>query len=290
MAQSATPGSSAPAKKVLKSLSTEVKIVMNIIGTVESLWRYPVKSMCGEQIENAFAGFSGIYGDRIYGFHDTAAPLGFPYLTAREREHMLLFRPRFRDAERARKPDNQYEAEALPPGVTPVYADTSDLMVDVETPDGASLPIDDPALIHALSEGLRERHQLQLMRSQRALTDCRPISLFSTQTVQHLGDELGITLDKRRFRANIYLDLASSGGFAEDGFVGQTLRIGDKVQLAVLDRDPRCKMITLDPDTAKPNPEVMKRVAREHDGKAGVYAAVLVEGTIRPGDQVSLLN
>jgi MOSC domain-containing protein YiiM len=49
-------------------------------------------------------------------------------------------------------------------------------------------------------------------------------------------------------------------------------------------------MITLDPDTAEANPEVIRRVARTHDGKAGVYAAVLVEGTIRPGDEIALLN
>ena len=263
---------------------------MNIVGTVESLWRYPVKSMRGEQLESAFAGFSGIYGDRIYAFRDAGAPAGFPYLTGREREQMLLFRPMFCNAERAIKPDNQYEAEALAPGVTPVYADTADMMVDVQTPDGACLAIDDPALIQLLSEGLRERHQLRLTRSQRSLTDCRPVSLFATQTAQQISDDLGITLDKRRFRANIYLDLGSTQGFAEDQFVGHVLRIGEKVVLAILERDPRCKMITLDPDTAEPNPEIMKRIARAHDGKAGIYAAVLTEGTIRPGDQVSLLN
>lgn len=263
---------------------------MNAIGTVESLWRYPVKSMRGEQLESAFAGFSGIYGDRIFAFHDTAAIPGFPYLTAREREHMLLFQPSFRNPEGANKPPNQLEAEALAPGITPVYPEPDELMVDVETPEGAHLAIDDPALIALLSEGLRERHQLRLMRSQRALTDCRPVSLFSTRTAQQLGEEVGANMDKRRFRANIYLDLSSATGFSEDAFVGHTIRIGEKVVLAVTDRDPRCKVITLDPETSEPNPEVMKRVARSHDGKAGLYAAVLTEGTIHPGDEISLLN
>jgi uncharacterized protein YcbX len=263
---------------------------MTVVATVESLWRYPVKSMCGEQLQTAFAGFSGIYGDRIYAFHDTAAPAGFPYLTAREREQMLLFRPAFRDTARAARPDNQTEAEALGPGLTPVYPDPADLIVDVQTPDGASFAIDDSALIHRLSDGLRERHQLRLMRSQRPLTDCRPVSLFSLQTAQQLGAEVGTALDKRRFRANIYLNLGSTQGFAEDQLVGHTVRVGDHLILAILERDPRCKMITLDPDTAKPNPDVMKRVAQSHDGKAGIYAAVLAEGTLRPGDEVRLLN
>jgi uncharacterized protein YcbX len=263
---------------------------MSTVGTVDSLWRYPVKSMRGEQLETAFAGFSGIYGDRIFAFHDTAAPVGFPYFTAREKEQMLLFRPTFRDTVRAMKPDNQHEAEALGPGVTSVYADPLDLTVDVHIPDGAALPIDDPALIQILREGLADRHQLRLLRSQRAMTDCRPISLFSTKTAQQIGDDIGTSLDKRRFRANIYLDLKAEGGFTEDQFVGHSLRIGDKVVLTILDRDPRCKMITLDPDTAEPNPNVMKCVARAYDGKAGVYAAVLVEGTIRSGDEIHLLD
>ena len=55
-------------------------------------------------------------------------------------------------------------------------------------------------------------------------------------------------------------------------------------------RDSRCKISTLDPDTAEPNPQMMKLLAREHEGKAGIYGAVLVEGTIRPGEQIALLD
>jgi MOSC domain-containing protein YiiM len=51
-------------------------------------------------------------------------------------------------------------------------------------------------------------------------------------------------------------------------------------------RDSRCKIITLNPDTADANPEIMKQVARAHESKVGIYAVVLAEGTIRPGDDV----
>jgi uncharacterized protein YcbX len=114
--------------------------------------------------------------------------------------------------------------------------------------------------------------------------------IWSANSHTPTKDSLPGAVDKRRFRANIYLELKAAGGFAEDQFVGRTLRIGDRVVLAILERDPRCKIITLDPDTAEPNPEVMKRVARAHDGKAGIYAAVLVEGTVRSGDDVFLLQ
>jgi len=62
---------------------------MNTVGTVESLWRYPVKSMHGEEMDEIFAGFSGIYCDRFFAFRSSASPRGFPYLTAREQHQML---------------------------------------------------------------------------------------------------------------------------------------------------------------------------------------------------------
>ena len=262
---------------------------MSIIGTVESLWRYPVKSMRGEEITEAFAGFAGFYGDRCYAVGNSSARVGFPYLNATRHEEMLQYQPRFRDPERAVRPPNLTEAESIAPGVTPANAGEGDLDLDVVTPLGTVLTVDDPALLEMLGEGLKGENHLSLLRSDRALTDCRPVSLISLQTIGQIGDELGFALDKRRFRANIYLDLAGGGGFGEDDFVGRRLCIGPKAEIMVLERDPRCKMISLDPETGEHNPEVLKQVARSHDANAGVYCAVLVEGMVKKGDVVELL-
>jgi uncharacterized protein YcbX len=263
---------------------------MTVIGRVESLWRYPVKSMRGEELVDAFLGFAGVYGDRLYAIRNSAAPAGFPFLTGREYEELLLWQPRFRYPDRSTRPPNQAEAEALAPGLTPLYGDTDDLALDVELPSGEVLAIDDPELLKVLEERCQRPDRLTLVRSDRALTDCRPLSLFSLQTAKQLGTEVGAALDKRRFRANVYLDLAGAAGFAEDGFVGKRLRLGGKAEVLVLERDPRCKMITLDPDTGAESPELIRTVTRAHAGMAGVYAAVLVEGTARAGDDVELLN
>jgi uncharacterized protein YcbX len=263
---------------------------MELIGTVESLWRYPVKGMRGEELQEAFVGFPGVYGDRLYAFRNSVAPKGFPYLTSRELETMLLYQPRYRNPEGMTKPANLAEAEAIAPGLTPVYADSADLALDVDGPSGDRLAIGDPRLIDLLRAGIGDENELTLLRSDRAMTDCRPVSLFSIQTVRQLGEELGTTLDKRRFRANIYLDLKSGRGFEEDTFVGRILHVGTKASIAVMERDPRCKMITLDPDTGQQDSEVMKQLARAHETKAGVYGAVLIEGTIRPGDEISLMD
>src|SRR6266446_4036151 len=164
---------------------------MSVVGRVESVWRYPVKSMRGEQLPEIFAGFAGVYGDRLLAFKSTATPAGFPYLTGREAHEMLLYRPRFRHPEKAAKPANLAAAQELSPILNFVSADPVDLAVDVETPAGEVLAIDDPLLARQLAERAGDGHSLTLLRSERAMTDCRPISLFSLQTARQLGEEVG---------------------------------------------------------------------------------------------------
>ena len=263
---------------------------MSIVGTVESLWRYPVKSMRGEELDELFAGYAGIYGDRLFAFQSSAAREGLPFLTGRDQRRMILYRPRFRHPEKAARPINLDEAGKLSPLVNPVSASATDLMIDIETPDGKTFAIDDPRLIDHLRANMDEKHELTLHRSDKAITDCCPVSIFAVQTAKKLSDETGMAIDKRRFRANIYLDFGSGNGFAEDDFVGKSLRIGPKVILRVVARDTRCMMITLDPDTAEKSPRILKAVAQAHDGMAGVYGAVLIEGMIRNGDTAQLTD
>ena len=192
---------------------------MSVVGTVESLWRYPVKSMRGETLNAGFVGFAGLYGDRIFAFKSSASEKGFPYLTGREHRELLLYQPRFRHPEQAATPPNLTEAEDLAPGLTSLYAEPEALGVDVVTPSGEILAIDDPDLIARLSAQLGDESDLTLLQSHRSMTDCRPVSLISLQTVECISEECGTQLDKRRFRANVYLDLGSvrpsSAMFAE---------------------------------------------------------------------------
>jgi uncharacterized protein YcbX len=257
---------------------------------VESVWRYPVKSMRGEELSEIFAGYAGVYGDRLFAFTSSAGPKGFPFFTGREQRQMIRYRARYRHPEKAAQPANWSEAQELSPNINPISASATDLMIDVETPDGKTFAIDDPELIDHLRANIDDKHQLTLLRSEKALTDCRPLSIFAVQSAQRLGEETGVNVDKRRFRANVYLDLASSEGFAENRFVGKSLRIGSNVVISIVGRDSRCMMIILDPDTAEKTPAILKQVAQAYDGMAGVYAAALTEGIIRKGDMVELLD
>jgi uncharacterized protein YcbX len=261
---------------------------MSIVGKVDSLWRYPVKSMRGEELDEAFASYSGIYGDRVFAFRSSANHKGFPYFTARDQRRLLQYRPRFRHQDKAARPINLTDAESK--NANPLLADLAELVVDVETPDGETVAIDEPALIDMLRADIDSKHTLTLMQSQRAMTDCRPVSIFSLQSARQLAEETGVRVDKRRFRANIYVDLKSAEGFAENELVGRSVRIGPKAVIAILERDSRCVIITLDPDTGEQAPAILKKVAQAHDGMAGVYGAVLVEGMLHKGDPVELLD
>ena len=150
---------------------------MSVVGHVESVWRYPIKSMRGEKVASAFVGFAGVYGDRLYAFQSSAAVAGFPFLTAREQAQMLLHQPRFRHPEKALQPPNLAEAEHLAPDLTPVYPSSDDLVVDIVTPDGAVVAIDSPALRAPLAQEAHRREclgktegagELALLRSDRA--------------------------------------------------------------------------------------------------------------------------
>src|SRR5438477_5850733 len=134
---------------------------MTTIGTVESLWRYPVKSMRGEELNEIFAGYAGVYGDRLFAFESSGSSKGFPFFTGREQRQMIRYRPRFRNPEKAAQPINLADAEKLPPGANPISANSAELMIDVETPDGKTIAIDDAELIDHLLANAEGNHELR---------------------------------------------------------------------------------------------------------------------------------
>ena len=261
---------------------------MKVVGRLESVWRYPVKSMPGESLAEAYVDFAGVLGDRLYAVHHATAPKSFPFLTARSRKEMLRFRPKFRRPELTLAPDNLTEAETRGPGLTPLFPSSEALALEIETPNGNTLSASDPALLDLIAGDQLDASSLTIIRSDRAMTDCRPLSLLATQTIDGIGRAVGVTLDKRRFRENLYLDLHSAESFAEDAFVGRRLRIGAKLTLHILESDIRCRMINIDPVSLDENPDILRYVAKNHDNRAGVYAAVLVAGLVRPGDEIVL--
>jgi hypothetical protein len=245
------------------------------IGTIEILRRYPVKSMAGEDLDAGYAAYTGLAGDRVYAFVDAdkaAKGSNFPWHSAREQHDLLLYQPRF----------------VAPPPIDQHYPIDDCFAVDVRTPDGATYSVRDPAFLALLQERAGQRFDLRF--SEKGMQDSRPLSLFGLQTLAALADETGRTLDHRRFRANLYARWQDGTPFYEDSLVGRQLRIGDKLELLVVKKDPRCIIINLDPTTAAAHPEVLRTVAKGHKGCVGVYAAVIKEGPVRRGDPIVLVS
>lgn len=244
---------------------------MELIGALSTLRRYPVKSMAGEDLAEARVTFAGLMGDRVYAFVDNQNKSSFPWMTGRQGPEMILFRPRLLD----------------PPAVAEEHPHPDDLTVDVTIPEGKTFRMGDPKFTEYAEK--RFGRSLHLRFSERSMTDAYPVSLLGLSTVRALSEETGINLDQRRFRANFYARWEKDAPFFEDQLVGRELQIGEEVIVRVVKKDQRCKMITLDPETAAASPSVFEHVSRGHAGCTGVYGAVLTEGIVRSNDPIYLV-
>ena len=259
---------------------------MQKIGSLDSVWRYPVKSMRGESVDEVFVAYTGVMGDRVYAITSSSAYPEFPWHTGREQEEFVLYQARFKHRDQTLIPAEL--AAANVDALNPPYPDADAFALEIELPEGQSFDINDPAFLESLKD--KSDGMLKVRFTQKNAVDCRPLSLFSLQTLEQLAQETNLQLDPRRFRANFYPSWDSAGGFYENELVNRRLKIGDRLEISILALDPRCKMITIDPDTAETTPRLLKHIARKHGGFAGVYAAVLIEGTVKPGDEIVLLD
>ena len=240
---------------------------MQSVGVIRQLARYPVKSMQGEALSSAVLTLQGLAEDRRYAFVQATSRSSFPWLTARELPELLYYRTSVEKA-----------------GVE--MAGTPEVAVTVATPHGENWPIASDGLRKALEA--RSGRPLFLLRDYRGSYDVAPVSLISSQTVARIAEESGTKENSWRFRPNLLVDLKDAGPFDELQWVGKTLRVGSAVRIAVTEVDQRCVMITLDPATGQPSPEILKCVAQKHGQSAGIYATVVTPGEVRAGDPILL--
>jgi uncharacterized protein YcbX len=98
-------------------------------------------------------------------------------------------------------------------------------------------------------------------------------------------------VDVRRFRPNVVVRLLRPKPFQEDAWVGGRLSFGEgdgSPAIAVTMRDLRCSMVNLDPESARPAPEVMKAIVRANENNAGIYGTVTRVGRVAVGERVFL--
>ena len=236
------------------------------IGQVEAIFRYPVKSMAGEQLEVAELGWHGREGDRRMAFRRVDDHSGLPWLTASKLSDLLLFAPVRREG-----------------GIE------GNLPTHVRTPEGEEMPVFGEEL--ATEVARRHGAPVQMMRLNHGMFDDASISVIAADTVREIGRLAGLSPDARRFRPNVLVRLRRPAPFQEDDWLGGVLSFGegdDAPAVAVTMRDVRCSMVNLDPDSARPAPEMLKAVVRANQNNAGVYGAVTRTGRLAIGQTVFL--
>jgi len=236
------------------------------VGHIQAIYRYPVKSMAGESLEQIQLGWYGIEGDRRFAFRRVAEQGGFPWLTASKLPALLLYQPIRRDT-----------------------AQDNYLPTHVVTPEGKVLDIRSDELRNEISH--RSGADVQVMQLNQGIFDEAAISLLSLATSHKITQDSGKPPDIRRFRPNIVLDTQQSEPFTEDQWVGKTVIFGDtgdrpSVQVTLLDK--RCAMVNLHPETAQSDPVVLKTIVQLNQNCAGVYGAVIHPGTLAVGQTVYL--
>jgi uncharacterized protein len=279
------------------------------LGAVVSLWRYPVKSMQGEELTSAQMGDHGLLGDRAYALVDRADgkvataknPGKWPSLFACRATFIEPSGSGARVAPvRMTLPDgtvvtseqrdcNQVLSQALNREVT-LAATERGRVVGVPSSVSASWTAQAEEYWPDM-EGLDYRDTVtDFALPPGTFFDCATVHLLTTATLNRLRDcyPQG-RFEVQRFRPNIVVDpVGGERAFVEDAWIGHTLAIGDEVQLSITGPCGRCVMTTLAQGELPTDGEILHTVVQHHQGQVGVYAAVVRGGTIRCGDRVRL--
>jgi len=281
------------------------------VGRVTEIWRYPVKSMGGEQLRRCTLGERGIPGDRCWAVRDEAAG---EIRGAKKLPALLLASARYLD---------EPGSDRIPPA-------------EIALPDGARVRSDTPEAASLLSTLLGRRVTLCALRSaddrehyRRGLPDnpdmeaelrdifgrlpdeplpdlsvfpqelfeytslpgtyfdALPVHLLTTASLRSLARaNTASRFDRRRFRPNFLIEPEDGAeGLVEDGWCGMHLRVGGatvKVEMGT----PRCSMTTQPQGDLPKDPGVLRTVVRHAGQNVGVYASVVAPGPVAVGDAV----
>jgi uncharacterized protein YcbX len=266
------------------------------VGSLVSLWRYPVKSMQGEELNAADVSERGLLGDRAYALVD--APDGKVVSAKNPRKWGTLFDFRAALAEPPRAGAAVPAARiTLPDGtlLTSEQKDLNQLLTRVLGREVALSAAAPPA--PRLEEYWPDSEGLT--RQDTVTEEALPAGTFFDLAVLHVLTTAPIDrlrelyppgrFEARRFRPNLVVQAPSGEkGFVENGWVGRTLAVGDQVRLRITGPCTRCVMTSLAQGDLPRDLGVLRTAAEHNQANVGVYAAVTHGGLVRRGDSVRL--
>ncbi len=271
--------------------------------TVSTLWRYPVKSMMGEELNGANITLGGLLGDRSYALIDTQTNKVVSAKNPKKWPNFFSFRAAY---------------------TAPLEFNTTQ-PVWITLPDGKVLHSDQADLNQQLSDFLGSPVKLAIQApeaaaleqywpeyegesneiSNEAVAGDAPQGSFFDYAALHLITTSSLEalqkiypegrFEVRRFRPNITIDTSGLTGFVENDWVGKTIKIGDSLRLQISDPCPRCVMPTLAQGDLPADSGILKAVAQNRPlvpfaGKelpsVGVYAKVIQAGWVKRGDTI----
>ena len=270
------------------------------VGAVAALWRYPVKSMMGEELNSCEVTDRGLLGDRQFAVVDRATGKVGGAKNPRKWGNFFDFRAAYAQPPQA--------AAAMPPvritlpdgtAVTTGHGDMEQVLSrafgrDValgEAQPGDRLPGATAEEYWPDMAGLDYRDTVtDFDMPAGTFFDTAVVHLLTTATIDRLrGLYPQGRFEARRFRPNIVVSTGPDElGFAENDWIGHTVAIGGNVRLAIIGPCPRCVMITLPQGDLPKDPGILRTAAQHNAVSVGVYASVLTGGSIRRGDPVTL--
>jgi uncharacterized protein len=279
------------------------------VGSVVSLWRYPVKSMMGEELNRSDVTERGLLADRAYGLVDQSDGKVASAKNPRKWPRLFDFRAAL-------------VAPPRPGGALPA--------VRITLPDGTVATSDQRDVNQILSSVLQrevtldrpERGQEEVVEStfpnpwtakseeywpdmegldfrdtvtdfglpEGTFFDCATVHVLTSATIDRLRELYPQgRFEVRRFRPNVVVEMADGvKDFVENAWIGRRLALGDDVRLNITGPCPRCVMTTLPQGDLPKDPGILRTAAQHNQVNVGVYAAVVQGGTIRRGDPVKV--
>ncbi len=259
---------------------------------VVSLWRYPVKSMMGEELRSTQVTTNGLHGDRSFALVDIESGKIVSAKNPKRWPNMFSFHSRY---------DN--------------LAQTKNISITL--PDGSMITSKDSQVDEILSAALGKKVKLisqvpenpqleeywpdiEKLDNRDVVTeedmptgtffDLAKIHLLTTSTLDELRRLFPEgRFEPRRFRPNIIIN-SDATRFAENEWLGKTLTIGSDVQLKVTDLCPRCVMTTLPQGDLPKDNNILRTVAQHNKAHVGVYAEVIKTGEIKCDDAVNCIK
>jgi uncharacterized protein YcbX len=292
--------SSDPGSAVEAGPAAEAK---RLVGTIEELWRYPVKSMLGGTVRELLVTEHGGLGDRAWALRDQR---NGRIISAKRVPRLLEFRatyeveptPESAGVVRIETPDGdtlyagQDDASARISGIIgrPVVLDNL-AQPDEKASIDRNTVFGDVPVSQMKPDWTPETMPDHFQLKSGSFLEIGAVFLLASGTVEHLRQLQGGTalIDRRRFRPNLCIDTGQvRGRFAEDDWPGGKLTIGDSVALDQFAPTLWWVGATLAQEELPRDRSILRTIARGHQRCLGVYGSVASPGLVRVGDPVVL--